>query len=204
MKGHPRDNRYSYARPSFGAAARFSQVCLHDNKLIFFSPNTGEYGKITDGLDVTLEFREEALKEFVDRLHLNSEMQSGYLIAPLAGTPTELFLFVLPPLFDALSGEPNLGRARFWTLGDPGATTGRILSFLGMQPPQNRSGSACFQDLVFPAGHQDEASIERAVLRNFSFLRERFRKKSNGLKSIVVAPGLRYKFGRFVLIVRYW
>jgi hypothetical protein len=190
---HPPDDCYSCARLSGGAAARFSQVCLEDDKLLFFSPNTGEYGQITDGLNVTLDFREEALKKFIARAHLPSEMQSGYLIAPLVGRPTELFLFVLPQLFDALRGEPDLSHARFWTWGEPGSVTERVSSFLGMQPPRNRSSPACFQDLIVPIGRQDAASIESAVLRNFSFLREKVQRESTGRKSIVVAPGLRYK-----------
>lgn len=190
------NEHYSMKLLTGNELARFGNVCMEYDKMLFFSPTPGTGVDMNFTTPMRFEIIGWSLAGYLNMKNITRTNETAFIVSAFDPVPWKTILFNLQPIAQSLEDTENLTnpkRSLFFFRDFPPKGSGEIIKRLSATPGSKMKDIACFKTLVFPAmrnGVSDTASIETALASNFSALRKHFTKGGLPQHKIVIASSV--------------
>lgn len=187
---------YSTKQQNGNEIARFGNVCMEYDKMLFFSQTGGTGVDLSLSPPMRFEIIGWALPGYLNMKNVSRMNETGLVITAFDPIPWKAILFNLQPIARSIESTENLTnpkRIYFFFRELPPKGSGEIIKRLSSFPGSKMKDIACFKTLAFPSmrnGVTDSESIEAALQSNFSALRTYFTKGAPPLHKIIIASSV--------------
>ena len=173
--------------------ARYRNVCVENDKMLFFLPNGGRGASVKFwNSEMRFEIIQWAVPWYLHKFNITRTNDTAYVIPPFDPVSWRAVLFNLLPIANSIelnSGNESRRKQLFFFRDLPPKGSGEIIKRFSTHSGAKLKDVACFKTLVFP-GIGINATVEAALSANFSTLRRLFVKPLPLQRKILVASGL--------------
>lgn len=174
-----------------GDLARFRNVCIENDKLLFFLPMLGRAKNLEFwGSEMKFEIIPWTVPWYLQRFNITRTNETAYIIPPFDKIAWRSLLFHLLPIANSIETNTfnESRRKQLFLFRDlPPKGSGEITKRLSVHGGAKIKDIACFKSLVFPGVEVgvNENVVERVLQSNFTGLRGLFTKEMPQQKKVL-------------------
>jgi hypothetical protein len=195
------DDYHSVMLEQGANGTRFQTVCTEDDKILFFNQGGGYSKPIKFNGDDQLqfEFLGWLVTAYCSNKNITRTNETSFIIPPFDPIAWKSILFNLMPIANAIkaNADGEFRKFNFFFKDLPPKGSTEIIKRFSVQNPSKLKPSACYKKLIVPDSRSrvppdSSADIKRALISNFTSLRNTFPKNAVPQNKIVLADSISY------------